>query len=130
MDTSEAVWKFKKELHSGITSLAVMGILVQSKEPMYGYEIGLHLAELGDDGLPMNQGALYPVLRSLEKQGLLTSKVEPSVTGPPRKYYKPTKIGEQAYEEWKSIWIQMRDWLDLTVENKNVRRKRPTSRGS
>ncbi|MEQ1825636.1 MAG: PadR family transcriptional regulator [Pirellula sp.] len=128
MDTHEAVWKFKKELHSGTTSLAVMGILVQSREPMYGYEIGIRLGEIGNEGLPMNQGALYPVLRSLEKQGLLNSQVEPSLTGPPRKYYKPTEAGKAAFVEWQEIWARTRDWLELVVEQKHVRRNKHAAR--
>ena len=35
----------------------------------------------------MNQAAIYPVLRSLEKQQLLRSRMVPSESGPPRKYY-------------------------------------------
>lgn len=51
----------------------------------------------------MKQGTLYPVLRSLEENGLLDSMVEPSVSGPPRRYYKATREGVAALEEWLVI---------------------------
>lgn len=124
MESNDPVWKFKKELHAGTSSLAVMGILIQSKTPMYGYEIGILLDGLGEHGLPMNHGALYPVLRSLEKQGLLTSEVEPSTSGPPRRYYRPTSAGRAAFSEWKKLWMQTRDWLEIILEQKHGRRSR------
>ena len=43
--------------------------------------------------MPVKQGTLYPVLRSLEAGGLLSSEVEPSVAGPPRRYYQVDRGG-------------------------------------
>ena len=58
---------------------------------MYGYEIAKELERQNGEALPMNPGALYPVLRSLEKQGLLSSYSELSDSGRARKYYEVTK---------------------------------------
>ena len=107
--------KFQKELLSGITSLVLLGTLGQSTEPMYGYQIAKSLQP--DDADPIiKQGALYPVLRSLEKSELLSSSVEPSVSGPPRKYYSITPLGRQTLNEWLSIWEQFKTFADNILE--------------
>lgn len=96
--------KFSREISSGTTSLALLAILAESEEPMYGYRIAKEIS--GDDeGFQLiKQGALYPVLKSLERSGLLTSTVEPSVSGPPRRYYRITAEGREALVRWKEIW--------------------------
>ncbi len=97
--------KFRKELSAGTTSLALLCILNSSAEPMYGYQIAKLMEEDESQKVPLiKHGALYPVLRSLEGNGLLSSSVEPSVSGPPRRYYRITEQGVEALERWKSIW--------------------------
>ena len=96
--------KFQKEMNSGTASLVLLSVLSQSKEPMYGYQIAKLLDENREDSIAMKQGTLYPVLRSLEKNALLSSKVEPSVSGPPRRYYTITDEGHDALTHWAEIW--------------------------
>jgi hypothetical protein len=62
----EVTRKFQKELNAGVSALLVLGLLVKADRPMYGYEIAMQLEGMSEEGLPMNHGALYPVLRSLE----------------------------------------------------------------
>lgn len=132
MDIDESARKFRKELYSGTTALAVLSLLVQSKVALYGYEIGARLTSMESEALPLNQGALYPVLRSLEKSGLLASHIEPSDSGPPRRYYRPTEAGKAALAEWQKIWTRTRDWLDniMIMEPKHGHRNKPASRRS
>lgn len=96
--------KFQKELNSGIVSLILMAILERAPEPLYGYQIAKSLEASGEDLPMMKQGALYPVLRSLEGSGLLSSRVEPSVSGPPRRYYEITPEGRSALGDWIKLW--------------------------
>jgi len=106
--------KFQKELSTGTVSLALLSILAQSKEPLYGYQIG-KLVGAGDDespGVMVKQGAIYPVLRSLESQGLLSSEREMSDSGPPRKYYQATEIGKNALNAWTEIWQETKTFVD------------------
>lgn len=111
-----ALRKFQKELNAGTVSLVLLAILARSDEPLYGYQIAKRIAEGSQDGAPVKQGALYPVLRSLEEQGLLESRVEPSVSGPPRKYYSITDRGVAALEGWKHAWSRTRDFVQSTLE--------------
>jgi PadR family transcriptional regulator PadR len=96
--------KFRKELSAGITSLSLLSILSSSDKPMYGYQIAKLMEDDEADAPLIKHGALYPVLRSLEGNGLLSSMVEPSVSGPPRRYYSITPAGRDALGRWIDIW--------------------------
>jgi PadR family transcriptional regulator PadR len=108
--------KFQKELNAGASSLVLLKVLSSNKEPMYGYQIAKLLEDNGPDLPLMKQGTLYPVLRSLEENGLLESTVEPSVSGPPRRYYKITSDGRSALEEWLEIWKQTKKFVDAILK--------------
>ena len=110
-----SVRKFQKELSAGIVSLALLGLMAHAGRPLYGYQIAKELEGYGE-GLPVKQGTLYPVLRSLEAGGLLTSEVEPSVTGPPRRYYSVTEEGRQAVGQWRDSWMKTREFVDAVLE--------------
>src|SRR3990172_8894955 len=108
--------KFQKELNAGTSSLVLLSVLGRSRDAMYGYQIAKMLEESGPDIPMMKQGTLYPVLRSLEENSLLESTVEPSVSGPPRRYYKITKDGRVALEEWLEIWKQTKKFVDAILK--------------
>lgn len=116
MDEKAINKKFQKELLSGISSLALLSIMEQSKEPMYGYQVTKLLEPENNVEPIIKPGALYPVLRSLEKSGLLSSSVEPSVSGPPRRYYVITPLGRQTLEEWKGIWQEIRSFTETILQ--------------
>jgi len=109
---NEETKKFQKELNSGTTALVLLGVLGQTSKSMYGYEIAKLIEASVKDTPIMKQGALYPVLRSLESSGLLESEVEPSVSGPPRRYYRITETGRKTLERWCEIWDQTKALVD------------------
>ncbi len=115
-DISASTRKFQKELNSGTSSLVLLSVLDRSPKPMYGYQIAKMLEESGPDIPMMKQGTLYPVLRSLEENSLLESTVEPSVSGPPRRYYKITKDGRAALTEWLETWKQTKKFVDAILK--------------
>lgn len=108
--------KFQKELSAGSVSLVLLAVLAQSDEPMYGYLIAKRLADGGEGVLAGKQSALYPVLRNLSAAGLLDSEVEPSVAGPPRRYYRINPLGREVLAEWISSWKTSRDFIDSVLE--------------
>ena len=112
---SRAVKKFKKELNSGTAALVLLSVLDRAAGPMYGYQIAKLIGAGREDVPTVKQGALYPVLRSLESSGLLESQVEPSVSGPPRRYYTITASGRETLEQWKAIWCQTKDFVDAIL---------------
>ena len=108
--------KFQKELSAGSVSLVLLAVLAGTDEPMYGYLIAKRLADGGEGVLAGKQSALYPVLRNLEGAGLLDSFVEPSVSGPPRRYYRATPAGRDALVDWTAAWRATRDSLDAVLK--------------
>lgn len=117
VETETHLWKFHKELSAGIVSLVLLAVLARAKKPMYGYQIAKQLDETGEGVLSGKQSALYPVLRSLESSGLLASETEPSVAGPPRRYYRITALGRRVLEEWTYAWSATRDFVNTVLED-------------
>lgn len=88
------------ELRRGAVVLAVLS---QLREEQYGYSLKKLVAA---SGLEIDEGTLYPLLRRLESQGLLTSRWRVE-QGRPRRYYKISAQGEETLEalaaEWRAI---------------------------
>ncbi len=106
--------KLTQELRRGILVLAALSQLDKAK---YGYALMGSLAELG---LEIDQGTLYPLLRRLEGQGLLTSEWD--VDGSrPRRYYVLSPAGQQVLEaltvEWRGLTAVMEQLLEESFEN-------------
>ena len=108
--------KFQKEMSAGTVSLVLLAVIARAHEPMYGYLIAKRLAEGGEGVLAGKQSALYPVLRNLCAAGLLDGEVEPSVAGPPRRYYRVTALGRAVLEQWTAAWSTTRDFVDGVLE--------------
>lgn len=108
--------KFQKELSAGTVSLVLLALLARSSQPLYGYQIAKRLEASGQAVLSGKQSALYPVLRNLGAAGLLDSEVEPSVSGPPRRYYRITAEGRQVLEQWAAVWSATRDVVESALE--------------
>jgi len=108
--------KFQKELNAGTVALVLLAILDRTAVPLYGYQIAKSIEGAWQEGVPVKQGTLYPVLRSMEDNGLLWSRVEPSVSGPPRKYYQITDRGRVVLGSWRAAWARTRDFVDATLE--------------
>ncbi|MBN1265627.1 MAG: PadR family transcriptional regulator [Anaerolineales bacterium] len=116
MEADKATKKFEKEMKSGTASLVLLSILAKAEEPLYGYLIARRLeTETGGEPL-IKQGALYPVLRSLEGSSLLSSEVEASTSGPPRRYYRITRQGRETLVAWKGIWDSIRNFVEVSLE--------------
>jgi len=117
-DTQEIHKKFRKELSAGTVALVLLSLLAGSDEPMYGYQIGKLVGAGEDDSVMVKQGAIYPVLRSLEENGVLSSFRESSSSGPPRRYYQVTEKGRRVLKAWKAIWQETKDFVDSILEGK------------
>ena len=80
----------------------VLSVLSKLKTPMYGYSL---VSELTDRGFSVEANTLYPLLRRLESQGLLTSEWETGGTKP-RKYYRTTEDGNEIKEKLRVHWLE------------------------
>jgi PadR family transcriptional regulator PadR len=105
--------KFQKDLNAGIAAIVLLSVLSRAADPMYGYQISKLIKE---ESSTIKQGTLYPVLRTLESSGQLESEVEPSVSGPPRRYYRITKAGRDTLARWLQIWNQTKALVDSVAD--------------
>ncbi len=85
------------EMRRGVIVLAVLNLL---QKEQYGYSV---LRLLAENGLDVDQGTLYPLLRRLESQGLLESnwRVEEAR---PRRYYTISPLGRQTLPQLQKEW--------------------------
>lgn len=71
--------------------------------PKYSYEIKADILKLSKGGFDIDRNNLYKKLRSLEKDGLLNSQLEPSIKGAQRKYYTITPQGKTLLNKSRDI---------------------------
>ncbi len=97
------------EMRRGVIVLAVLS---QCNQEQYGYSL---MKSLSEKGLVIDQGTLYPLLRRLETQGLLSSswRLEDAR---PRRYYMISPEGQEVLprlvKEWESMVQMMGHMLD------------------
>ncbi|HEY3928641.1 MAG TPA: helix-turn-helix transcriptional regulator [Candidatus Koribacter sp.] len=78
----------------------VLAVLAQLRTERYGYTLRKALAE---DGLPIDEGTLYPLLRRLETQGLLASEWREEEKRNKR-FYRLSSVGEEVFEKLLTEW--------------------------
>jgi DNA-binding PadR family transcriptional regulator len=98
----EQIHSFIVELRRGSLILAVLGCL---KQAHYGYAL---LQTLGDKHIEIEANTLYPLLRRLDKQGLLVSEWNTSESRP-RKYYVISEQGKEVFDILLIEWNAMQD---------------------
>lgn len=101
----------RSQLLKGILDGCVLAVI--QKDPVYGYELSKKLQEAGLD--EVSEGTIYPVLLRLQKNNWIVGKMQPSPSGPNRKYYELTREGKKALDtistEWKQISKPVNDLL-------------------
>ena len=100
-----------QELRRGVIILAVLS---QLHEEQYGYSL---MKLLEDQGMQIDQGTLYPLLRRMEEQNLLESnwRVESSR---PRRYYQLSEFGEKVLQEMATEWLRIKSTVDKLLSSK------------
>ena len=96
------------QLLKGILEFCVLKLI--SREPTYGYEIVMHLKQVGFSDL--SESTLYPLLLRLEQQGKVTEERRPSPKRPSQKYNVVTEEGRQALLEFRQDWSRLCQLVD------------------
>ncbi len=94
----------------------VLSVLSQMGEKKYGYAL---VQSLEEKGISMDPNTLYPLLRRLEKQGLLASAWETGGSKP-RKYYQITPYGQEIYQKLKAQWEEMVAAMERLLQEEDV----------
>jgi PadR family transcriptional regulator, regulatory protein PadR len=100
MPEDELLTTHLQELRRGTVVLACLLIL---RQPNYGYAL---LESLEHSGFAVDANTLYPLLRRLEKQGLLISEWNTDEARP-RKFYRTTAEGGAMADALTSEWASL-----------------------
>ena len=90
------------EILKGTLDLLILKTL--SREPNHGYGISRWLRANSGEAFQVEEGALYPALRRLEKRGLLSTKWGTTETGREAKFYTLTPLGREELDEALKGW--------------------------
>ena len=86
------------QLKKGALELCVLALL--AVRDMYGYEL---VSAISRD-IEISEGTIYPLLKRIRDDGLVTAYLTESQEGPPRKYYSITPAGLAAKRDWERTW--------------------------
>ncbi|MDN5852052.1 MAG: PadR family transcriptional regulator [Actinomycetia bacterium] len=111
MEHGELISGQSQELRRGTVMLACLALLT---DPQYGYAL---LETLDAAGIAVDGNTLYPLLRRLEKQGLLSSEWNTDESRP-RKFYRTSDEGARVRTELTKEWNDLvASMARLTKEN-------------
>lgn len=108
---NELMQDFIIELRRGTTVLVVLNQLLDAE---YGYSL---VQKLDVVGYPIEANTLYPLLRRLEKQGLLESEWEMGEPRP-RKFYQTSAFGKEVLEAYLEQWEASVSTIDKMIGGK------------
>jgi len=91
--------KLNIQFKKGVLELCVLSML--ERQVCYGYELVNEISK----SISISEGTIYPLLRRLKSEELVTTYLQESQEGPPRKYYKLTELGRKKEEELKKEWF-------------------------
>jgi PadR family transcriptional regulator PadR len=108
----------KSTLYKGCLEPIIMRLLKDNGR-MYGYQITQLVKEMTKGELNITEGAMYPLLHRLEKEGVVETEIE-NIGNRMRKYYTLTKVGKKqttAYMDELKTFIAS---LNLIINPKTV----------
>ena len=113
---TEQTQNLVQELRRGVIVLAVLS---QLHTEQYGYSL---MKLLEDQGMQVDQGTLYPLLRRMEEQGLLESNWRTD-TSRPRRYYVLSDFGNQVLGEMAVEWGRIKTTVDTLLDEEKENEK-------
>ena len=97
------------QMKKGVLGLCVLALLAHGDS--YAYQIASTLA----DAVDMGEGTIYPLMRRLQADGLVSTYLEESPSGPPRKYYSITQTGRERFAAQAAEWRAFTAAVDSLV---------------
>ncbi len=98
--------QFKK----GILELCVLTMI--GRKDHYGYELVEEISKT----LEVSEGTLYPILRRLTEESYFETYLQESLSGPPRKYYRITKRGQDFQREQLKSWREFNGQIEKLLK--------------
>ncbi|MFA6922980.1 MAG: PadR family transcriptional regulator [Bacteroidales bacterium] len=103
----------KAQMRKGILEFCILSTL--SGGDAYASDI---IESMKSSKLIVVEGTLYPLLTRLKNDGFLNYRWEESKSGPPRKYYMITPIGETFLKELETTWNELVSAVNKITEKK------------
>jgi PadR family transcriptional regulator, regulatory protein PadR len=97
--------QFKK----GVLELSVLTMI--GRRDYYGYELVEEISKV----LEISEGTLYPILRRLTEERYFETYLQESSGGPPRKYYRMTKLGREFQKEQFKQWTEFNQQIETLI---------------
>lgn len=97
------------QLKKGVLELVVLSKIAEKDR--YGYDIYQEINRY----MGMSESTIYPILRKLTKEGLCDTYLKESPDGPPRKYFRITRLGEDKLSELKFDWQKFQKVVNILI---------------
>jgi PadR family transcriptional regulator PadR len=97
--------QFKK----GVLELCVLNLI--ARKDYYGYELVEEISKT----LEISEGTLYPILRRLTEERYFETYLQESSEGPPRKYYRITKLGKEFQRDQFKQWTEFNQQIEKLI---------------
>ncbi|MEH7492704.1 PadR family transcriptional regulator [Neobacillus niacini] len=110
--------KISKELLKGSTSTLILSLL--NSKPMYGYEIIKELEMKSDGIFSFKEGKIYPILHTLEDNGLIVAYWGEGNGNRKRKYYEINDKGKEFIQMKKEEWSFFKNAVDGVLNGEKI----------
>lgn len=97
----------------GVLELCVLSLL--SRRDCYGYEISEYLSARID----IADGTVYPILRKLKSDGMVSTYLSEESGGPPRKYYALTQLGVETFQSDRREYLRFAKAIESLLKEEN-----------
>jgi PadR family transcriptional regulator PadR len=101
------------DLVQGTVDMLILKVI--DLQPMHGWAIAQRIRQVSSDVLRVNQGALYPALHRLERQGWIESKWGESENNRRAKYYSLTRDGRKYLIKEQENWERLAGAIGLVL---------------
>ena len=101
----------KAQMRKGVLEFCILSVLKEN----YAYTSEI-LETLKEAKLLVVEGTVYPLLTRLKNDGLLDYRWEESSSGPPRKYYGLTELGQEFLNELNGTWTELSDAVNIITQ--------------
>jgi len=99
--------KSNADVLQGTLDLLILKTLTRG--PQHGYGIAVHIQEVSNDALRVEEGSLYPALHRIEQDGWIRSEWGTSENNRRAKFYEITAAGK------RQLALEEKKWASLTA---------------
>lgn len=99
------------QLKKGVLEMVVLSKIADRDS--YGYDIYQEIS----NNMAISESTIYPILRKLTKEGLCETYLRESSEGPPRKYFRITRLGKKRLSVLRLDWQKFQRVVNLMIRS-------------